>query len=100
LAIGECIFANRFIAILLRPWSIGPISWKRKKLMISAPLSTLFYENRGNISDKWEQYLAVYETELGAFRSKTISLLEVGVQNGGSMQVWASYFGATACGEC
>lgn len=62
----------------------------------SVPLSTLFYENRGNISDKWEQYLAVYETELGAFRGRPISLLEVGIQNGGSMQVWAKYFDSSS----
>jgi GT2 family glycosyltransferase len=60
--------------------------------MTSATLSTLFYANRGNISDKWEQYLAIYEAELGAFRGRPIALLEVGVQNGGSMQVWSKYF--------
>lgn len=61
--------------------------------MTAAPLSSLFYANQGNISDKWEQYLAVYEAELKPWHGKSVSLLEIGVQNGGSMQVWAGYFG-------
>jgi hypothetical protein len=55
-------------------------------------LTDIFYQNRGNISDKWEQYLAIYDCELQRWKGKRVSLLEIGVQNGGSMQVWAEYF--------
>jgi SAM-dependent methyltransferase len=55
-------------------------------------LTDIFYQNRGNISDKWEQYLAIYDSELQGWQGKQVSLLEIGVQNGGSMQVWAEYF--------
>lgn len=55
-------------------------------------LTEIFYQNRGNISDKWEQYLAIYDYELKSLQGKRVSLLEIGVQNGGSMQVWAEYF--------
>ena len=60
--------------------------------MPAAPLTSLFFANRGNISDKWEQYLAVYDAELRPWYQQRVSLLEIGVQNGGSMQVWSQYF--------
>ena len=60
--------------------------------MTLGPLSEIFFANRGNISDKWEQYLAIYEAELSPWHGREVSLLEIGVQNGGSMQVWAKYF--------
>jgi hypothetical protein len=55
-------------------------------------LTEIFYQNRGNISDKWEQYLAIYDYEFQSWKGTQVSLLEIGVQNGGSMQVWAEYF--------
>jgi SAM-dependent methyltransferase len=61
--------------------------------MTPISLTSLFYANRGNISDKWEQYLAIYDAELRPWQQRGVSLLEIGVQNGGSMQVWAKYFG-------
>ena len=60
--------------------------------MTTTPLSSLFYSHRGNISDKWEQYLAIYESELRQWQGKPVELLEIGVQNGGSMDIWARYF--------
>ena len=56
-------------------------------------LSDLFLAHRGNVSDKWEQYLAIYEAELASFvaRGKPVRLLEIGVQNGGSLEIWRSY---------
>ena len=56
-------------------------------------LLSLFLEHAGNISDKLEHYLAIYEAELAPFRDagRPISLLEIGVQNGGSLQIFAKY---------
>uniref|UniRef100_UPI0034A5D2AD O-methyltransferase n=1 Tax=Falsiroseomonas sp. TaxID=2870721 RepID=UPI0034A5D2AD len=56
-------------------------------------LSDLFLAHRGNVSDKWEQYLAIYEAELAPFLAagQPVRLLEIGVQNGGSLQIWRSY---------
>lgn len=51
------------------------------------------HENRtGNASDKWDLYLDVYHNELHVFQDKKINLLEIGVQNGGSLEVWSKYF--------
>lgn len=46
----------------------------------------------GKVSDKWDLYLDEYHNELAKYRSKQISILEIGVQNGGSLEVWAEYF--------
>jgi SAM-dependent methyltransferase len=56
-------------------------------------LSDVFLAHRGHVSDKWEQYLAIYEAELAPFLAagKPVRLLEIGVQNGGSLQIWRSY---------
>ncbi|MBU3641078.1 class I SAM-dependent methyltransferase [Polynucleobacter sp. Fuers-14] len=46
----------------------------------------------GKVSDKWESYLYVYEELFFKFRQSSINLLEIGVQNGGSLEVWSRYF--------
>lgn len=46
----------------------------------------------GKVSDKWSSYLATYERAFSPLRDKEIALLEIGVQNGGSLEVWANYF--------
>jgi O-antigen biosynthesis protein len=57
------------------------------------PLSSIFIEHAGNLSDKWEHYLAIYDAEMARFRNagRPIRLLEIGVQNGGSLQAFARY---------
>lgn len=62
----------------------------------SAVMATTLYgifQNRdGKASDKWEHYFPVYERLFAERREQPITLLEVGVQNGGSLEVWAKYF--------
>lgn len=50
----------------------------------------------GKIVDKWEHYIAAYEAELAPFldRGLPCRMLEVGVQNGGSLEVWQKYLPA------
>jgi SAM-dependent methyltransferase len=59
-------------------------------------LAALFFEHDGHVSDKWEQYLAIYEVELQRFiaRASPVRMLEIGVQNGGSLELWAKYLPA------
>ncbi len=53
-------------------------------------LRDIFWAHRGLLSDKWEQYLPIYESELRPHleHGVPISLLEIGVLNGGSLEVW------------
>ena len=45
---------------------------------------------------KWHHYFAIYERFFAPFRGRPVQLLEIGVQRGGSMQMWRSYFGPSA----
>jgi hypothetical protein len=53
----------------------------------------IFCNHSRYLSDKWAQFLPVYDRELGAMvaRGQPLRLLEIGVQNGGSLQVWHEY---------
>ncbi len=44
--------------------------------------------------DKWEPYFAAYTEQLSRFRGRKVVMMEVGVQSGGSMMMWRSFFGA------
>ena len=56
-------------------------------------LSALYRRHkRGKVSDKWASYLDAYERIFSGYRSRPIRLLEIGIQNGGSLDIWAKYF--------
>lgn len=44
-------------------------------------------------SDKWEPYFDVYEKYLCKFIDKNPVVVEIGVQSGGSIEMWKKYFG-------
>ena len=55
-------------------------------------LHDLYASHRGKVSDKWSLYLDVYERVLARHRATTGAFVEIGVQNGGSLELWARYF--------
>lgn len=57
-----------------------------------SPLSELYNQHSGLVSDKWDSYLSVYERSLAKYAHSPIRLLEIGVQNGGSLEIWSQYF--------
>ena len=60
-------------------------------------LEQLFSEHKGRVSDKWASYLELYEESLARFRNRDVRILEIGVQNGGSLELWAQYFPNAKC---
>ena len=48
-----------------------------------------------NAADKWESYFGHYNRNLSRFRNreKAVRLLEIGVQNGGSLEAWKTFLG-------
>ncbi len=60
--------------------------------MTHSTIEHIHREKTGKVSDKWTSYLAVYDELLKAYRTQAISLLEIGVQNGGSLETWSRYF--------
>jgi hypothetical protein len=59
-------------------------------------MERIFYSHQGRPSAKWHHYLEVYDRHLARFRGKQVRLLEIGVQHGGSLQIWRQYFGPQA----
>lgn len=57
-----------------------------------AMLKKLFSKHQGRVADKWSSYIGTYEEILSRYRDKSICLLEIGVQNGGSLEIWSEYF--------
>lgn len=55
-------------------------------------ISRLFLEHSGKQFDKWSSYLSVYQSILDPYKEKPVRLLEIGVQNGGSLEIWCQYF--------
>ena len=62
--------------------------------MKSDPLLQLYRTHEGKAADKWRLYLEEYERLFADFRLREVRLLEIGVQNGGSLEIWAKYFPA------
>jgi len=63
-------------------------------------LRDLYLEHKkGKVSSKWESYFTIYERHLEGLRLKRLNMVEIGVQNGGSLDLWSQYFPfAQICG--
>lgn len=55
-------------------------------------LSDIFHAHAGRLAQKWSGYLPAYDQLLSPLREQPIRLLEIGVMNGGSLEVWDAYF--------
>ncbi len=59
-------------------------------------LEKYFRQNNGRIISKWTHYFDVYDRHFSKYRDKEIVILEIGVYQGGSLQMWRNYFGPKA----
>lgn len=55
-------------------------------------LLELYQSHTGKVSDTWALYLREYDRLFAPYREQAISLLEIGIQNGGSLEIWSQYF--------
>ncbi|MGH1563834.1 class I SAM-dependent methyltransferase [Mumia sp. DW29H23] len=60
------------------------------------PLEEYFRRNTGRQIHKWPHYFDVYDRHFQRFRGRPVTVLEFGVQYGGSLQMWQDYFGPQA----
>lgn len=59
-------------------------------------LRRYFDQNDKLLIHKWAHYFDVYDRHFHRFRNKEIVILEIGVSQGGSLQMWKNYFGDKA----
>lgn len=63
---------------------------QRKDLNYS--FSEVFNAHKGHYADKWEGYLFIYDEIFLQWKSKAVCLLEIGVDNGGSLEIYLKFF--------
>jgi hypothetical protein len=68
----------------------------KAKYGFSGDLSALFADNQGAVVHKWHHYIPLYDRYFSPWRDKPLRFLEIGVSEGGSLQLWRSYFGPQA----
>jgi len=52
----------------------------------------IYLGHHGKVSDKWMLYIKEWDQIFFPFHDKEVNLLEIGIQNGGSLEIWAKYF--------
>jgi len=67
-----------------------------RRLADGGDLTRMFLEHSGRPLHKWLQYIPVYEKWLAPYRGTPVRILEIGVSDGGSLQLWRRYFGDAA----
>lgn len=61
--------------------------------MSNLSIEQIHKQKTGKVSDKWSSYLPFYDELFQKYRTQKINLLEIGVQNGGSLETWKNFFG-------
>lgn len=59
-------------------------------------LEHYFLKNQNRLIHKWKHYFDIYERYFASYRGKEVTILEIGVFHGGSLQMWKEYFGDKA----
>lgn len=62
----------------------------------SNELETFFLYKQHRLMTKWLHYFEIYDRHFRGYRGKDITVLEIGVFKGGSLQMWKEYFGNRA----
>lgn len=59
-------------------------------------MERLYFAHRGRRVDKWLHYLEVYDRHFAPYRGRAVTVVEIGVARGGSLELWRAYFGDKA----
>lgn len=67
-----------------------------EKYDYSGKFLKLFAGNTGPSVQKWHHYIPLYDRYMSLYRKPNVRFLEIGVERGGSQQMWRKYFGSKA----
>ena len=56
-------------------------------------LEQYFNDNKGRLIHKWNHYFEIYDRHFSKYKNTEVIILEIGVSQGGSLQMWKNYFG-------
>ncbi|MBK1643678.1 hypothetical protein CKO25_03180 [Thiocapsa imhoffii] len=68
----------------------------QKKYQHNSDLLDYFTSNSKTVVHKWHHYIPLYHRYFSPYRGLKIRFLEIGVSQGGSLQMWRNYFGDDA----
>jgi hypothetical protein len=68
----------------------------RRRVGQPSEIADLFFASTGRLVHKWPHYLPVYERHFAPYRGTPVKMLEIGVSQGGSLELWRRYFGQDA----
>ena len=52
----------------------------------------LFEKHTGKAVDKWSSYIDIYDKLLQPYLNRPVNILEIGISNGGSLDIWTEIF--------
>jgi len=61
--------------------------------MNNETLREIFYNHQGRLVHKWDHYFEIYERYFSKYKGQKLNILEIGISQGGSLQLWKKYFG-------
>lgn len=56
-------------------------------------LRDIFYQHDDRLVHKWDHYFEIYEKYFSKYKGQKLNILEIGISQGGSLQLWKKYFG-------
>lgn len=59
-------------------------------------LLDIYAKNKGPVAHKWHHYIPIYARHFEQYRNTPVRFLEIGVNKGGSIQMWRNYLGPEA----
>ena len=68
----------------------------KRKYNFNGQLLEIYASNKDNVVHKWHHYIPLYDKYFSNFRNRKVRFLEIGVSEGGSLQMWRRYFGEDA----
>lgn len=68
----------------------------RDRYGFDGDLLGIYADNEGPMVHKWHHYLPLYDRYFAQYRGTRVKFLEIGVNNGGSLQMWRRYLGEDA----
>ena len=70
--------------------------WSQVRILAGPPfmklLKDLYKNHSGKVSDKWASYLNHYDKKLLSYQKLPIKFFEIGILNGGSLEIFSKYF--------
>lgn len=77
-------------------FQLSPAEIDQARRTLTNDAQRAFFASEHRPAHKWYHYLDIYHRHLAQYQNKSLFFLEIGVFDGGSLDMWRRYFGAPA----